>query len=248
MPARPRAQGARRGRRRRACRGAGRPAAGATTIRRSALLPVTCSALSRPHISHDRRARLAPPAGWGLHLDPTAIPKGFQPIRPPPVAADRAKTTMPARKILVVDDDDVLRDSLVEQLSLYEEFDIAQEATAAKGVQRARAEPRRPRHHGRRPARHGRARGGQAPAQGRLQGAGDHADRPGFGIRHDPRPRGRRQRLRHQAVPLRRAARPHPRPAPPARAERGRGLHHRPLHVPAERQDAGRRAAARRSG
>jgi DNA-binding response OmpR family regulator len=48
---------------------------------------------------------------------------------------------MPARRILVVDDDDVLRDSLVEQLSLYEEFDIAEDSTAAKGVQRARNEP-----------------------------------------------------------------------------------------------------------
>jgi DNA-binding response OmpR family regulator len=48
---------------------------------------------------------------------------------------------MTARRILVVDDDDVLRDSLVEQLSLYEEFDIAQDSTAAKGVARARAEP-----------------------------------------------------------------------------------------------------------
>jgi DNA-binding response OmpR family regulator len=48
---------------------------------------------------------------------------------------------MPVRKILVVDDDDALRDGLVEQLSLYEEFDTASEATAAKGVQRARAEP-----------------------------------------------------------------------------------------------------------
>jgi DNA-binding response OmpR family regulator len=48
---------------------------------------------------------------------------------------------MPVRKILVVDDDDALRESLVEQLSLYEEFDTADEATAGKGVQRARAEP-----------------------------------------------------------------------------------------------------------
>ena len=48
---------------------------------------------------------------------------------------------MPARKILVVHDDEVLRESLVEQLSLYEEFDIAHEATAAKGVQRARQGP-----------------------------------------------------------------------------------------------------------
>jgi DNA-binding response OmpR family regulator len=45
---------------------------------------------------------------------------------------------MPARSILVVDDDDMLRDSLVEQLGLYEEFDIDQEATAGKGVQKAR--------------------------------------------------------------------------------------------------------------
>ena len=37
---------------------------------------------------------------------------------------------MPARKILVVDDDDVLRESLVEQLSLYEEFDVESEGTA----------------------------------------------------------------------------------------------------------------------
>jgi DNA-binding response OmpR family regulator len=47
---------------------------------------------------------------------------------------------MPARKILVVDDDDVLRDSLVEQLSRYEEFELAEDATATKGVARARAE------------------------------------------------------------------------------------------------------------
>ena len=48
---------------------------------------------------------------------------------------------MPARRILVVDDDDVLRDSLVEQLSRYEEFDLAEDATAAKGVARVRSEP-----------------------------------------------------------------------------------------------------------
>ena len=45
---------------------------------------------------------------------------------------------MAARKILVVDDDEVLRDSLIEQLSLYEEFDIDQAETAAKGIQAAR--------------------------------------------------------------------------------------------------------------
>jgi DNA-binding response OmpR family regulator len=48
---------------------------------------------------------------------------------------------MPVRKILVVDDDDMLRESLVEQLSLYEEFEIVPAESAAKGVQRARQEP-----------------------------------------------------------------------------------------------------------
>lgn len=45
---------------------------------------------------------------------------------------------MSARKILIVDDDDMLRDSLVEQLSLYEEFEVLQEGTASKGIQTAR--------------------------------------------------------------------------------------------------------------
>lgn len=45
---------------------------------------------------------------------------------------------MTARTILIVDDDDDLRAILVEQLSLYEEFNIIQEQTATKGVQAAR--------------------------------------------------------------------------------------------------------------
>jgi len=48
---------------------------------------------------------------------------------------------MAARRILVVDDDDLLRESLVEQLSLYEEFELLEEPTATKGIQRARSEP-----------------------------------------------------------------------------------------------------------
>lgn len=47
---------------------------------------------------------------------------------------------MTARKILVVDDDDLLRDGLVEQLSLYEEFEIGQAGTATGAVQQARNE------------------------------------------------------------------------------------------------------------
>ena len=45
---------------------------------------------------------------------------------------------MTARSILLVDDDDDLREALTEQLSLYEEFDVASEASATKGVQAAR--------------------------------------------------------------------------------------------------------------
>ncbi|MBY8916262.1 response regulator transcription factor [Nitratireductor rhodophyticola] len=45
---------------------------------------------------------------------------------------------MTSRTILIVDDDEDLRTTLVEQLSLYEEFDILQEETATKGIQSAR--------------------------------------------------------------------------------------------------------------
>ncbi|WP_075214131.1 response regulator transcription factor [Mongoliimonas terrestris] len=46
---------------------------------------------------------------------------------------------MTARKILIVDDDADLREALVEQLSLYEEFEPLEAETATKGVQAARA-------------------------------------------------------------------------------------------------------------
>jgi DNA-binding response OmpR family regulator len=45
---------------------------------------------------------------------------------------------MTSRTILIVDDDADLREMLVEQLSLYEEFEVLEEATAGKGVQSAR--------------------------------------------------------------------------------------------------------------
>jgi DNA-binding response OmpR family regulator len=47
---------------------------------------------------------------------------------------------MTARRILIVDDDDLLRDGLKEQLSLYEEFEVVEAATATRGVQAARQE------------------------------------------------------------------------------------------------------------
>jgi DNA-binding response OmpR family regulator len=43
-----------------------------------------------------------------------------------------------ARKILIIDDDDELRDSLSEQLSLHEEFDTLLAATASDGLKLAR--------------------------------------------------------------------------------------------------------------
>lgn len=46
---------------------------------------------------------------------------------------------MTARTILLVDDDDDLRETLLEQLSLYEEFSLLQEPTATKGIQAARS-------------------------------------------------------------------------------------------------------------
>ena len=83
-----------------------------------------------------------------------------------------------ARKILIVDDDTDLRDTLVEQLSLHEEFEASAVDTGAKGASAAKTNS---------PdlvlmdvgsAGYRRARSGAQPAQGRLQGADHHADRP----------------------------------------------------------------------
>ncbi len=45
---------------------------------------------------------------------------------------------MTARTILLVDDDDDLRETLVEQFSLYDEFNVIQEASATKGIKTAK--------------------------------------------------------------------------------------------------------------
>ncbi|GAB4377318.1 MAG: response regulator transcription factor [Kiloniellaceae bacterium] len=44
------------------------------------------------------------------------------------------------KKILLIDDDDALRQSLSEQLRLHEEFDTAEAATGAAGIDKAKAE------------------------------------------------------------------------------------------------------------
>ena len=44
------------------------------------------------------------------------------------------------RTVLVVDDDDELRESLVEQLGLYDEFNVRQAPTAGKGIEATKAE------------------------------------------------------------------------------------------------------------
>ncbi len=46
---------------------------------------------------------------------------------------------MTARHLLLIDDDDDLRETLCEQLSLYEEFQISSEVNATKGIPLARA-------------------------------------------------------------------------------------------------------------
>jgi DNA-binding response OmpR family regulator len=47
---------------------------------------------------------------------------------------------MTSRNILIVDDDEDLRGTLVEQLSLYEEFSVFQEANATRAVQAVRSQ------------------------------------------------------------------------------------------------------------
>jgi len=56
-----------------------------------------------------------------------------------PAAAKRIVPMANARKILIVDDDTDLRDTLVEQLSLHDEFEASAVDTGAKGATAAKA-------------------------------------------------------------------------------------------------------------
>ena len=90
-----------------------------------------------------------------------------------------------ARKILIVDDDTDLRDTLVEQLSLHEEFEASGVDTGAKGASAAKAhspdlvlmDVGLPDTDGREVVR--------VLAQGRLQGADHHAHRSRHRFGHD---------------------------------------------------------------
>ena len=160
-----------------------------------------------------------------------------------PVHLPEPTSMSTARRILIVDDDEELRESLKDQLALHDEFEVLTAGTASKGMELGKND-----HFDLvvldvSLARHGWPRGRAAPAQGRLQDPDRHADGQCLRRRPDPRSRRRRQRLRHQAVQVRGAARPHTRAAAPARAERGCGLCDRALHV-----QAGLQASARREG
>ena len=98
-----------------------------------------------------------------------------------------------ARKILIVDDDTDLRDTLVEQLSLHEEFEASAVDTGAKGASAAKAnspdlvlmDVGLPDTDGREVVR--------SLAQGRLQGADHYADRPRHRFGYHSGPGIRRQ-------------------------------------------------------
>ena len=152
-----------------------------------------------------------------------------------------------ARRILIVDDDEELRESLKDQLVLHDEFEVLTAGTASKGMELAQGRSFRPPRVRRVASRHGRPRGGASCCAragfktpivmltgnvsdadtilGLDAGANDYVTKP---------------------FKFARAARPHPRAAAPARAERGRRLRHRALHVQAGLQAADRRARARK--
>ena len=91
-----------------------------------------------------------------------------------------------ARKILIVDDDTDLREALVEQLSLHEEFEASAVDTGAKGASAAKInspdlvlmDVGLPDTDGREVVR--------SFAQGRFQGADHHADRARHRFRYHP--------------------------------------------------------------
>src|SRR4029078_905711 len=68
-----------------------------------------------------------------------ACPKAWPRIQLSRGMKPKGRPMSNARKILIIDDDDELRESLSEQLSLHEEFDTLLAATASEGLKPARS-------------------------------------------------------------------------------------------------------------
>ena len=150
---------------------------------------------------------------------------------------------MTGKRILMVDDDEALRASLAEQLQLHEEFETTTAGTAAEALEIIKQDyfdvvlldVGLPDMDGRECCRLMRRSGMKAPVIMLTAHDTDADTISGAGRR--------RERLCHQTVPARRPAGAGPRPASPARTERGRGIFRRTLYLPPVRQDAGRRRA-----
>jgi len=106
------------------------------------------------HAAPPRRSRLAAPAARpsprlhghrtgaiSLTLRPRAALANGRRVTPGgPDLAGRDRIVATGKKILVIDDDDALRQSLAEQLRLYEEFATVEAATGAEALDRVKRE------------------------------------------------------------------------------------------------------------
>jgi DNA-binding response OmpR family regulator len=127
------------------------------------------------------------------------------------------------RRILIVDDDPELREALMEQLSLHEEFEAVAAENGIKGVQAAKAgqidliimDVELPDIDGREAVRILRKNGFKAPIV-MLTGHDTDSDT-----------------ILGEAIPLRGSAGADSRATSPARSKRRCDLHDRTLHVPA---------------
>jgi CheY-like chemotaxis protein len=137
-----------------------------------------------------------------------------------------------ASRLLVVDDDQDLRDTLAEQLALYDEFQVATVETAGAAIQAVKSDRvdlaimdvGLPDMDGREAVKAMRRGGFRSPII-MLTAQGLRADTV-LGWNRAPT-------TTSQAVQVRGAPRPHPGAAAPVRGQRGRGVPDRPLHLPA---------------